>query len=188
LGSYSEANSSKTTVEDEVNSVRRPDSRDTLSYKYITGAEEPMLKYMEVVERIARVLGQVAIPVVIAIIGVLIQNSLATMNARQKYVELAVTLLTTSKDEVDQELRAWAVEVLQVNSPIPLKPETAWRLKTGDIILPERSCQNECSYWGAKRWLDAFHYQICGNYDCDPCLEWSDPIYCPQGQTPSETP
>jgi len=137
-------------------------------------------------ERIVRILAQVAIPVVIVVIGAQINHSVATMDVRLKYVELAVTMLTGEEDEVDQELRAWAVDVLQAYTPIPLSPETAQRLRMGEIVLSRYS--DECSYCGQRRWLDDFHYQICGNYDSDPCLDWSDPIYSPQDQVPPESP
>lgn len=152
---------------------------NALYYKPLMRSEKPVLEYLELVERIARVLGQLAIPVVIAIIGVLIQKSLATMDVHQKYVELALSVLTKAKDEVDQELRVWAVDVLQAYAPIPLKPETVRGLKMGEIVL--LTCSNECAY-GAKR------CQVCGNYDSDACAEWSDPIYYPQSQTQTETP
>jgi hypothetical protein len=48
---------------------------------------------------------------------------------------------------------------------------------TQDSSCP--SCQNECSYSGQKRCSDTYHYQTCGNYDCDSCLEWSTPQRCP---------
>lgn len=41
------------------------------------------------------------------------------------------------------------------------------------------SCTNECSYSGQKRCTGTYTYQICGNYDSDPCLEWSSNQSCP---------
>ena len=137
-------------------------------------------------ERAVRMLAQLAIPVVIVVIGAQINHSVATMDVRLKYVELAVSMLTKEEADVDQELRAWAVDVLQAYAPIPLSPETAQRLRVGEIVLP--GCNDECSYYGQTRWPDDFHYQVCGNYDCDVCLEWSDPIYSPRGQVPPESP
>ena len=127
----------------------------------------------------------VAIPVVIAFTGFLIQNSVAMMQVQQRYVELAINVLTMPAGQVDPELREWAAEVLRAHSPIPLAPVLVQRLKSGEIVL--RMCSNECAYFGQIRWLGDYHYQICGNYDSDSCLEWSHPIYSPQGR-PSETP
>lgn len=40
------------------------------------------------------------------------------------------------------------------------------------------SCQDGCFTEGEKRCSDHYHYQICGNYDWDSCLEWSSPSSC----------
>lgn len=39
-------------------------------------------------------------------------------------------------------------------------------------------CYNLCSYRGQTRCFDKTHYQKCGDYDADPCLEWSNPEIC----------
>jgi WD40 repeat protein len=83
-------------------------------------------------ERIARILSLVAIPVVIAIIGALIQATISRSAVSRDYVQLAVTILTSGKD-TPPELRAWAVDLLDENSPTKFSPEVAARLKSGDI-------------------------------------------------------
>ena len=45
------------------------------------------------------------------------------------------------------------------------------------------SCTNECNYSGETRCCNSTQYQTCGNYDSDPCLEWSSCYSCPSGQT-----
>ena len=45
-------------------------------------------------------------------------------------------------------------------------------------IKPEITCQDECSQAGLKGCADDNRYQICGNYDADPCLEWSSIFPC----------
>lgn len=44
------------------------------------------------------------------------------------------------------------------------------------------SCTDECKP-PERRCAGAEGYQICGNYDDDPCLEWSSPIKCPSPET-----
>lgn len=52
------------------------------------------------------------------------------------------------------------------------------------IVQSEQpSCQNECSQQGIQECVNTTQYRICGNYDSDPCLEWSSPINCSAGQT-----
>jgi len=150
----------------------------------------PVQNRLQSVEKIVRIIHLVAIPIVVAVIGVIIQNSVAKMETQQEYVKLAIQLLTMPVDQLDPGLRAWAVDVLQKNSPVPLSRELIQRLKSGEIILDKiksfesingSACPYICKE-GDIRWLDDYHYQICGNYDTDPCLEWSDPIYTPEGR------
>jgi hypothetical protein len=43
-------------------------------------------------------------------------------------------------------------------------------------------CRNECSQVGLKGCTNN-GYQTCGNYDTDPCLEWSSMVSCPAETT-----
>jgi len=56
---------------------------------------------------------------------------------------------------------------------------------------PPESCQNECDQLGLKQCIkgilsvgplvfENYGYQVCGNFDTDSCLEWGEPIDCPQ--------
>jgi len=49
---------------------------------------------------------------------------------------------------------------------------------TCSVQVNELSCTDECSYMGERRCFDYTHYQICGNYNSDSCLEWSSPELC----------
>lgn len=42
-------------------------------------------------------------------------------------------------------------------------------------------CTNECTS-GKRQCAGKNACQVCGNYDPDPCLEWSSPFSCPFGQ------
>jgi hypothetical protein len=78
--------------------------------------------WWERVERVTKILSQVAIPVVIAIFGWLIQNSLARRNVAQEYVRIALNILT-EKGKDNPLLRDWAVDLLSQNSPTPFSPD-----------------------------------------------------------------
>jgi hypothetical protein len=58
----------------------------------------------DLVERITRILSLIAIPVAIAVVGALIQNSIAKRSVSQQYVQVAVSILT-SKEKLDPNLR-----------------------------------------------------------------------------------
>lgn len=87
-------------------------------------------------ERTARIASLVAIPVVIAIIGGLIQETLSRSTVSRDYVQLAVSVLTADKNKTPQELRSWAVDLLNENSPVKFSKEVADRLKGGEIEFP----------------------------------------------------
>lgn len=87
-------------------------------------------------EKIARVLSLVAIPIVLAIVGWLIQDRLAVQNVRQEYVKLAVSILENpSSAQSPAELRDWAVDLLTQNAPTKFSSETIQQLKAGKITL-----------------------------------------------------
>lgn len=87
-------------------------------------------------ERTARIASLVAIPIVIAIIGGLIQETLSRSTVSRDYVQLAVSVLTADKNKTPQELRSWAVDLLNENSPVKFSKEVADRLKGGEIEFP----------------------------------------------------
>lgn len=51
------------------------------------------------------------------------------------------------------------------------------------------SCQNDsgCSAAGGRRCAGELSYQICGNYDSDPCLDWSSVRQCTTGEQTCKT-
>jgi WD domain, G-beta repeat len=87
-------------------------------------------------ERTARIASLVAIPVVLAIIGAFIQAALSRSTVSRDYVQLAVSVLTADKTKTPPELRSWAVDLLNENSPVRFSKEVADRLKGGEIEFP----------------------------------------------------
>jgi WD40 repeat protein len=88
------------------------------------------------VEKTAKILSLVAIPLVIALFGWIIQNQLSQRSLSQEYVKLAVSILQSPKSsDVPTGLRDWAVDLLNENSPTKFSPETIRQLKAGDINL-----------------------------------------------------
>ncbi|MEZ2354442.1 hypothetical protein [Caballeronia sp. RCC_10] len=87
-------------------------------------------------EKIARVLSLIAIPVVIAIVGWIIQNRLSQQSLSQEYVKLAVAVLEKPRgSEAPAGLRDWAVDLLNQNSPTKFGADTIRQLKSGEINL-----------------------------------------------------
>ena len=76
---------------------------------------------LEIIESIARIASFVAVPLVLAIVGWVIQGSLSRQAVGKDYVNMALSLLQ-KKPETDQEreLRDWAVDLLNDNAPTKL--------------------------------------------------------------------
>lgn len=91
---------------------------------------------LDTAERISRMLSIAAIPVVIAIGGWLIQRQLQDQSIRRDYVQLAVSILQNpDPSKVPPEIRDWAVELLNENSPTKLNAEAVANLKSGKATL-----------------------------------------------------
>ena len=92
----------------------------------------------ETAERISKALSMIAIPVVLAIGGWFIQQRLQDQTLNRDYVQLAVSILKEPQDsKMDGEMRTWAVQLLNDNSPTKFNPHVADQLKAGTIQLPE---------------------------------------------------
>jgi hypothetical protein len=87
-------------------------------------------------EKISRTFSFAAVPIVVAVGGWLLQRLLQKQSIRRDYVQLAVTILSNAEpSKVPSEIRAWAVDLLNENSPIKLDAGTVERLKSGAITL-----------------------------------------------------
>jgi murein L,D-transpeptidase YcbB/YkuD len=122
----------------------------------------------DLVERITRILSLIAIPVAIAVVGALIQNSIAKRSVSQQYVQVAVSILT-SKEKLDPNLRNWAVDLLDDNSPTPLGATVRQKLKEGSITLPSGpNPLDTANFRLAQRYLKRLGYyrgEETGDYD-----------------------
>jgi hypothetical protein len=89
------------------------------------------------VERISKGLSIAAIPIVLAGVGWIIQARLQNQSVSRDYVQLAVSILRDpDKEKVPPELRDWAVDLLNENSPTKFSPEVTKKLKSGETTLP----------------------------------------------------
>jgi hypothetical protein len=94
------------------------------------------LETLHKVKEFAKILALVAVPIIVAWGTQVIQNRIAEEGTRKDYVTLAVGILTKKKDEQpDIELRQWAVEVVDKNSPVPLPASLKERLRVGGADL-----------------------------------------------------
>lgn len=86
---------------------------------------------------IASIASAIAIPFVLAIVGYFIQKQLADEGLKKDYVSIAAGILKENSAGQEPDLRKWAVEVLEKNSPIPFTPNAKRSLEQGiPLVVP----------------------------------------------------
>ena len=82
---------------------------------------------LEKIQSIASIASSIAIPIVLAIAGYVVQRQIADDGLKKDYVVMAMDILREKEGSQDKALRAWAVDVVTAYSPIKLSAEA----KTG---------------------------------------------------------
>jgi hypothetical protein len=96
----------------------------------------PLISWLDIAEKVSRTLSIAAIPVVIAVGGWLIQRQLQDQTIKRDYVQLAVSILQNpDPGKVPPEIREWAVDLLNDNSPTKLNAQAMASLKSGKVTL-----------------------------------------------------
>jgi hypothetical protein len=102
----------------------------------ITKNESPRRDAWSTFERISKVISIAAIPVVLAAGGWLIQRQLQNQTVSRDYVQLAISILEEpDQQKVPQELREYAVQLLQTNSPIAITSELSKKIWCHDYSI-----------------------------------------------------
>ncbi len=95
------------------------------------GAEATLEKW----KNIATILSLVAVPIIVALFGAWIQDSVKNSEARTKSMEIAIQILKEPPGRGDQPgLRRWAIDMLQASSSIQLSAEALKELESKPII------------------------------------------------------
>jgi hypothetical protein len=91
----------------------------------------------ETAERISRIVSAVAIPIVLAVVGFVVQRRLQNQTVQREYVSLAVSILQeTDEKKAPAELKQWAATLLDQNAPVKLPPRLLTNLQSGNTTLP----------------------------------------------------
>ena len=89
------------------------------------------------VETVSRTLSIAAIPVLLAVVGWLVQRQIQKQSVGKDYVQLAVSILREpDSSKVNPELRGWAVDLLNAYSVVRLSDAVSTVLKAGQATLP----------------------------------------------------
>jgi hypothetical protein len=87
-------------------------------------------------ENAAKIFSLVAIPIILAIGGWVVQQRLAESASQQEFVKMAINILNAKPDKETLFLRDWAVDLLNAYSPVKLNPKAAKALRSGEALLP----------------------------------------------------
>lgn len=74
---------------------------------------------LERIQSIASIISSIAIPLVLAVTGYFVQRQFADEGLKKDYVSIAAGILKDDPTKQEPDLRKWAVNVLDSNSPIP---------------------------------------------------------------------
>lgn len=91
---------------------------------------------LDKLEKISRIAAAIAIPVVIAIGGWLLQVHSESGKLNQEYVKIAVEILRADSDTQNVALREWAVDLIDKHSEVSLSTPARKALISGEAGLP----------------------------------------------------
>ena len=116
------------------------------SIKRVRIAEEPERTRLERITTILQAVSAILVPIVVAVAGLIIQESIAKQSAQiqksaaeqsvaKDYVGIATTILERPKAEGYDALRDWAVDLLKKNTPLEFTQKQLDELKSGGLGL-----------------------------------------------------
>ncbi|MTI77089.1 MAG: hypothetical protein COB05_05630 [Marinobacter sp.] len=85
------------------------------------------------IQAISSIIAAIAIPLVIAGVGWMLQANIAEQGLQKDYVAMAIKILTDEQNAEDDNLREWAVSVLDKTAPVPFTPELREQLQSGEV-------------------------------------------------------
>lgn len=92
---------------------------------------------LEKIQSIVSIASSIAIPLVLAVGGYVVQREIADDGIKKDYVGMATGILREDARSQDPALRLWAVEVVSAFAPIKLSPQAEAGFRTWAI--PELS-------------------------------------------------
>ena len=91
---------------------------------------------LEKIEICARIFSKIAIPIVILILGICLNNSYSQKETRLKYIEIATGILSDKPAPETLPLREWAIKTLNMYAEKKLSAEAKQVLKTSPLTSP----------------------------------------------------
>jgi hypothetical protein len=78
----------------------------------------PLIKWLSTTKELSQIFAMVALPILLAMYGYWTHDLLQDKQINQKYVEMAIAVL--SNEGADVPMRNWARQVLDAKSPVPM--------------------------------------------------------------------
>lgn len=115
---------------------------------------------LEKIQSIASIASSIAIPLILAIGGYVVQREIADGGIKKDYVGMATSILKEDARSQDPALRLWAIETMSAFAPIKLSPQAeagfrAWAIPE----LPEPARQQPLPDWCKPSCIEALHKQ-----------------------------
>lgn len=82
-------------------------------------------------QTLATIISLLATPIIVAVVGWNVQSSISNESIKKDYVQIAIEILKSPEKQKDDEMRKWAVAVLDKNSPIPFSKDLRNNLEKG---------------------------------------------------------
>jgi len=102
-------------------------------------------------QAVSSIASAIAIPIVLAVIGYMVQRQIAVDGLKKDYVQIASSILKENPATQEKELRQWAITILDNNSPIPFSDRAKSSLERGSpIFIPFPAPPSACMKPPAK--------------------------------------
>jgi hypothetical protein len=133
-------------------------------------------------QSLATIVSLLAVPTVLAWGGWRIQERIAEQSTKREYVQLAVSILKeppSRESNDEQDLRAWAVSLLEQNSPLPFSKQSRAALLTSR--LPARDASMDATWEEARKYMPtkcAGALIYGGQAGYDECMSYTADFDC----------
>ena len=90
---------------------------------------------LERIRLVTSIASSIAVPILIAVFGWIVQAKISAEGAKKDYVQIAVGILADRTAKGDEGLRKWAVNVLDKTAPVPFSEDVRTKLEKGELVI-----------------------------------------------------
>jgi len=86
-------------------------------------------------QAIANIAAAIIVPILIAYVGWVLQFKQVESARSQEFVKMALNILADNSGNATDELKTWAIKIIDVESPVPLSRDLSLAIKNGDLPI-----------------------------------------------------